>query len=285
MNFPYPCIDIENAIKSSPPELKFVFPQLGLLKGTVGCINAPGASGKSWISLQLAAYLTCNLDTLGLGENFGNKKVLILAAEDPEEILIRRVIHLSSLMNEMQLLNFTKNISISPCLGKPGDFMDGGKTSSDISSIAADYELIVVDTLSRWHSGQENERKDAACVMRQLELIAAKGPAVIFLHHTGKSTAASDTNSSRGSSVWTDESRWVGYLEKIDQKDAKNFGIETQTAKDFIRFGVSKVNYHMAPTPFILQRGKYGELVRYDKVSEPRSSKVTSGGGRKNGDF
>lgn len=261
-NFPYPIMNISSAVYDNPEDLVFVFPKLGLLAGTVGCISAPGASGKSWLSLQLAAFLSCNFDTLGLGNNFGNKKVLILAAEDPKEIISKRIYEFSKSMNPLQKQNFIENVTIATCLGAPGDFMDGGKTAKDISIEASQYALIIVDTLSRWHSGQENERKDAACVMRQIELIAKNGPAVIFLHHTGKSTVASETHSSRGSSVWTDEARWVAYLEVVTEKEATKFGLDKHNS--FVRFGVSKVNYQLAPDPIILKRGHYGQLIKID---------------------
>jgi RecA-family ATPase len=280
---PYPLLDIELSINTKPPTLNFVFPNLGLLAGTVGTINAPGASGKSWLALQLATYLTCNFDTIGLGNNNGNKKVLILAGEDPAEILSRRLHVLAEKMTNNQKSLFTVNLTVACCLGKTGDFNDGGKTANEISAIASDYSLVIVDTLSRWHSGEENDRKDAANVMRQLEMIASTGPAVIFLHHIGKATNSSSQHAGRGSSVWADESRWVGYLENVTIEDAKKFGVKNAELKKLVRFGVSKVKYSAIPAPILLERGQFGELINFvsheieDLKLKPITSDVNSG--------
>lgn len=275
--FPYPLLNIQLAINTNPPTLNFVFPKLGLLTGTVGTINAPGASGKSWLALQLATYLTCNLDTLGLGNNGGNKRVLILAGEDPAEILTRRLHVLAEKMTSNQRSLLAVNLTIACCLGKTGDFNDGGKTTNEISAIASDYGLVVVDTLSRWHSGEENDRKDAANVMRQLEMIASTGPAVIFLHHIGKAANSSTQHAGRGSGVWADEARWVGYLENVTIEDAKKFGVKNAELKKLVRFGVSKVNYSVIPAPILLERGQCGELINY-QIEDLKIKSISSSG-------
>lgn len=281
--FPYPLLNIQDSINTNPPALNFIFPKLGLLAGSVGTINAPGASGKSWLALQLATYLTCNFDTIGLGDNNGNKKVLILAGEDPAEILARRLHVLAEKMTNNQKSLFAVNLTVACCLGKTGDFNDDGKTANEISAIASDYGLVVVDTLSRWHSGEENDRKDAANVMRQLEMIASTGPAVIFLHHIGKAANSSSQHAGRGSSVWADEARWVGYLENVTIEDAKKFGVKNAELKKLVRFGVSKVNYSVIPVPILLERGQCGELINVmnheieDLKIKPITSDVNSG--------
>lgn len=288
--FRYPLLDLDSSLNEPAPVLNFVLPSLGLLAGSVGTINAPGAAGKSWLGLQLSAYLGCNLDTLGLGSNDGNRKVLILAAEDPEEVLVRRLHVLSQRMTLEQKSIFVSNVSIACCLGKAGDFMDGGKTTNEISAISGEYDLVVVDTLSKWHSGQENDRKDAAHVMRQLEKIASTGPAVIFLHHVGKSTDASQQQAGRGSSVWVDESRWVGYLKNVPYSEAKKFGIKDAELRNLVRFGVSKVNYAKAPPSILLQRGPHGELLSTScfegqTFSGSNLSTPVIRGGQDDGDF
>ena len=48
-------IDILAAFENDPPELQFVLP--GLLRGTVGAFVAPGASGKSFLALEIAASI------------------------------------------------------------------------------------------------------------------------------------------------------------------------------------------------------------------------------------
>lgn len=259
--FPYPLIDIKQSFDCAPPTLNYAFPKLGILAGTVAMINGQGAIGKSWFVLQLSAYLSCNLDVMGFGDNQGNRKVLMLAGEDPKEILSQRLHVLGKMMTATQKSFFEANTTIASCLGKTGDFMDGGKTTTEISEVSGNYGLVIIDTLSRWHSGEENDRKDAAKVMRKLEEIANTGPAVIVLHHIGKATIASQQHASRGSTVWSDESRWVGYLEAVTSEDAKKFGITSAETKSMVRFGVSKANYAKKLSPILLERGLHGELL------------------------
>ncbi len=259
--FPFATIDIKHAINNLPPTLNFILPKLGFLAGTVGAINAPGASGKSWLGLQLGAYLACNYDTLGLGSNEENKRVLILAAEDPEEILSKRLYTLAEKISKSQQISLIQNLTIASCLGKTGDLMDEGKTLSEIQLIASDFDLLIVDTLSRWHSGEENDRKDAAKIMRVLEKITKSGPAVLFLHHIGKGVQVSHQHAGRGSAVWSDEARWVAYLENVSSEDSKKFGIKDADGKKIVRLGVSKVNYSQIPESILLERQSNGMLV------------------------
>ena len=87
-------IDILAAFTQDPPELQFVLP--GLLKGTVGALVAPGASGKSFLALEIAASIAATPVNSELFDGFGiNPKsrggVLYLALEDPAVVLQRRL--------------------------------------------------------------------------------------------------------------------------------------------------------------------------------------------------
>ena len=87
-------LDILAAFTQDPPELQFVLP--GLLRGTVGALVAPGASGKSFLALEIAASIAATLCNGELFDGFGiNPKsrggVLYLALEDPAVVLQRRL--------------------------------------------------------------------------------------------------------------------------------------------------------------------------------------------------
>lgn len=262
MTFRYPIIDLPKCVGSPPPPLDFVLP--GLVAGTVGSIVAPGATGKSWLALQLAALVGAGFDSAAL--NFGKLetgKVLMMAAEDPQNAIWKRVNDLSSKMTPKQKQSFLENVVLANCLGRAGDLMDDGQAADEIIGFG-ECRLIVFDTLSRWHSGDENSRRDAVKVMRNLERIAIEtGAAILFLHHTSKFAALNgqggEQQASRGSSVWVDEARWVAFLKGASDHDKKEIGGDT---KNFVKFGISKANYCPPQADIWLKRGYAGMLER-----------------------
>lgn len=259
--FPFPLLDLSYALSHEPPGLDFVLP--GLVAGTVGSIVAPGAAGKSWLALQLATQIAAGLDLAGLGEQ-KRGKALLLAAEDPPAVLWQRVRVLAERMDESEQEDLKESLIIVPTLGQAGDLMQSG-TADLIAQAGQGCRLIVIDTLSRWHTGGENERADAARVMRELEKVAgATGAAVVFLHHIGKAAAlgglGGEQQASRGSSVWVDEARWVAFLAGMTTEEARGAGVEEEMRRHFVRFGISKANY-CPPQPDTWLRREAGGLL------------------------
>jgi RecA-family ATPase len=266
-----PRLDLAAAFVELPPPLDYVLP--GLPTRTVASIVSPGATGKSMLALEMAVSVAGGRDFLGLGiTTFG--RVLVIAAEDPAQILLQRIYAVGAHLTPEERVEVVKKISLCPMLAS-GINLRNSEWVDLIATAGADYRLIIIDTLSRVHDGDENERRDAAPIMRNLELIATRtGAAVIFLHHVSKSTALggqSDAQqASRGSSVWVDEARWVGFLKTMDEKEAKKHGVSQECRKKYIRFGVSKQNYGVPVADLWLQRAEGGLLV-------PADFSVTSG--------
>lgn len=252
-------LDIEDCMLTPPPPLDFVIP--GLVAGTVGSIVAPGATGKSWLALQIAAHVAAGVDTLGLGP-VPQGGVLYLAAEDPREVLHARVHGLAQVLTPAQRAALAEGLYMIPALGATGDLLDDGQTAAQIAGMGDGCRLIVIDTLSRWHSGDENARSDAARVMRALERIcAATGAAVLFLHHTSKSAALEGNGdkqqASRGSSVFVDDARFVAALTTCTEAEARDYGIEPEMRGFFVKLTYAKCNY-VAPQPALWLRKRDG---------------------------
>lgn len=269
---PWPILDLAAAIEHEPPPLDFVLP--GLVAGTVGAIVAPGATGKSWLALELLALVAARVDLLGLG-SVPQGRAVALAAEDPARALHQRVHALAQHLTPAAREDFKENAIVSPCLGLAGDLLDGGETATRIEHVAAGARLVVLDTLSRWHTGEENDRRDAARVMRALERVAARtGAAIIFLHHTSKAAALEGRGdaqqASRGSSVFVDEARWVGFLQTMREDEAKTHGVMADQRRSFVRYGISKANYCAPQLDIWLRRESGGVLVRHELRSPPQ---------------
>lgn len=84
-------IDIENAFENEPPVLDFIWP--GFLAGTVGALVAPGATGKSYFSLEAAMSIACSVsggDLLDIVP-VRSGRVVYMAGEDPATALLQRI--------------------------------------------------------------------------------------------------------------------------------------------------------------------------------------------------
>lgn len=264
--FAWAVLDLARALDTEPEPLDFVLP--GLLAGTVGSLVAPGATGKSISALQLIMQVCTGKDFFGIGQ-YPTGAAVMLAAEDPANVLHTRIKAIAGHLEEYERENLKANCLILPCLGQAGDLLDDGRTVADIERVAQGARLVVIDTLSRWHTGEENERRDAARVMRGLERIAKNtGAAIIFLHHTSKAAALNGggdlQQASRGSSVFVDEARWVAFLQVMTGDEAKTFGYGDDERKRYVRYGVTKANYCPPQLDIWLRREEGGVLVRHE---------------------
>lgn len=259
-------LDLMHCMTTQPPAIDFVLP--GLAAGTVGGLVSPGGVGKSTASLEMMVYITTGLDLFGWGGIPGGRAML-MAAEDPVPVLHGRIAALASRMGEDERGYFAELAEIYPTYGQGGDLLDGGATAGRITELGRGKRLIIIDTLSRWHSGDENDRADAARVMRTLEKIAKEtGAAVVFLHHTSKAAALNGQGdiqqAGRGSSVFVDESRWVAFMQTCTEDEAQTLGIVSDERKSYVRYGLSKANYIASPPDIWVRREAGGVLVRHE---------------------
>lgn len=270
-----PSLNLEEIWDAHLPPLDFVLP--GLLSGTVGLLVAPGATGKSFFSLQVASAIAGGPDLLQQGIS-RHGRVLLIAAEDPPSILANRLQAMGAHATLAMRENLLRKLDIVPALSLGIELFGEGapKWEASIAERGKDCRLIVIDTLSRIHSGEENSREDASRVMRRLERIAAQtGAAVLVLHHVGKAAALNGQGdlqqAARGASVWVDEARWVAFLRTMDNQEAAKAGVNPEVRKDFVRYGVSKANYSTQGMDIWLQRDMTGLLLPTQTQAKPRN--------------
>ena len=268
---------LADCFSAPPPPLDFVLP--GLVAGTVGALVSPGATGKSFWALEIGAAVAGDGDLLGLGiQKKGN--VLVVAAEDPSPVLQARLHDLGKLLSPDAREQLIERLDVMPAMSAGIDLFgaDAMQWVKMIIERGQNCRLIIIDTLSRVHTGEENERKDAARVMRFLERIAAAtGAAVIFLHHITKSVAlggqGDQQQAARGSSVWIDEARWAGFLKTMDPTEAKGYVEDEDLRRNFVRYGVNKANYCAPILDIWLRRDLGGVLVPAELVKGIPSEK------------
>jgi len=247
-------VNIMDAFQQELPHLDFIWP--GFLKGTVGALVAPGATGKSFWALEAAMAVACGLpggDVVNIRPQ-GNGRVVYLAGEDPESILIRRVHFIGRYLNHDARQAIADNLILEPILGRRLDIMNA-RHLARVLEFCTGARLIVFDTLSRIHRLDENSNGDMAQLVATLEYIAVHtGAAVLYLHHVSKSSARegqTDQQAARGASSLIDNARWCGFVAKMSEDEAKRLSDHSHNQQPigdarrgfFVRFGVSKQNY------------------------------------------
>ena len=258
-------IDIRQAFASEPPALDFVLP--GYLAGTVGCIAAAGSTGKSFWGMEAAmsvASASADAALLQLKPQH-HGKVVILNAEDPETVIRKRLFDIGSYLPQEARDDVSESLQIEALVGKMTNLLDL-KWQDSILRVADGARLLILDTLSRWHKMNENDNGQMGAVLAVMEMIADKtGAAVLFLHHVSKGMAVSgrqdEQQATRGAAAITDNARWQGYLQTMDQTTAVAMGIEEPDRKSFVQFGGNKENYGQSQNVVWLKRGKGGVLL------------------------
>ncbi len=270
-------------LKSNPPKVQWIFegflPQLG---ETVGLMTAPGAVGKTQIMLQMSISRATGAKFLGKYSVETTGPVIMFTAENSEDSLHRRISKIVAGLksrgewpsNGDELL---QNFYVVPTLGENmrllhTDRYNRGRSSVVNQLIASISEikgspLIFVDPISRFMGGDENDADTATMFMEALELIAKKTNccALVAAHHVNKSAGKSDELDqfgSRGSSAFSDASRWQLSLGNLPAKEKEK--LPEAIRRDFIRAEVTKMTDGVIPEPLRLRRTDGGFLIAVD---------------------
>lgn len=247
-------IDIANAFEYEPPVLDFIWP--GFLAGTVGALVAPGATGKSYFSLEAAMSIACSVsggDLLDIVP-VRSGRVVYMAGEDPTTALLQRIYAIGQHLEPDARKTIAQNLIIEPIMGKRLNIMNDQQLD-DMINVCAESRLIVLDTLSRIHQLDENSNGEMAQLISTLEYLAnTTGASVLYLHHVNKGSVregvTAQQQAARGASALVDNVRWCGYIAKMTEQEARRFSANKSSSHPidegrghFIRFGISKQNY------------------------------------------
>ena len=149
--------------------------------------------GKSWLTMALGVAVADNGDEF-LGRKVNHHgRVLYIDEENPEDIVRQRLTRLGLDLEAAENLRYIHQQSIR---------LD--KFPERIIDEAADFQpdLIVVDSLTRVHSGDENNAGFIAGLFNDgiSPLVRETGAALVILHHVNKSDGNSAFGRVRGSS-------------------------------------------------------------------------------------
>ncbi len=282
-------IDIESALNNEPPPINFVLP--GLAAATVGMINGTGAAGKTNFALSTAISIVLGIPVAGgVWSAPEAGKVTILAAEDPDVILLNRIHSQGKWLAQQypgQLTNFGAHLQdslfIASLVGRIPHIVDGrGEINAQwydaVAQAASGSRLLIIDTLRRFFGGEENDSGAVTKFLQILERIAQEtGCAIIFTHHAAKAAVlngqASMAQAARGSSALTDNIRWQCNLAGMTEAEAKKLRIPENLRSQYVRLDITKSNYG-PPTPTQwLQRVDGGVLEAVDIGRSPSALK------------
>lgn len=257
-------LNILHMMQNSAPPQDFLFD--GFLHGTVGSIVAAGGSGKSMLALQIAAQLAAGTTIANpLGLTFPKqRRVLYLPGEDPESVLWQRIHSVGKYYEQHEQQEIARNLAVFSLLGHDPDILDE-TWFNWLGDQSLNFDLVILDTLRRWHSADENDGGAMKQVITRLEIIARVAKcSVLFLHHANKMSGlagkSDDQGASRGSSVLTDHVRWQGNLSKMTREEADKYGILHELRGKYVRLTGAKVNYGKPIDDYWLERQDGGVL-------------------------
>jgi RecA-family ATPase len=239
-----PRLDIRKSFTEQPPAMDFVLP--GMIAGTVGALVAQGGAGKSWVALEIAIGVAGGPDLLGM-QFPARGRVLYLPAEDPALAISHRLYAAREVVAG-SVDHLAETLEIVPLMGRAVDLLVPAWADA-IERMATGMRLVVIDTLRRFHSGDENSAGEMARLLGVLEGICERtGASVLFLHHTAKGAAlngAGDAQqASRGSSVLVDNVRGGQFnLLGMTEADARVYGLDPDDRKSFVRLVQAKANF------------------------------------------
>lgn len=270
-----------------------------LMTSTTGAIVGPPGVGKSMFVMQMCAAIATG-EASFLGDVWGTRKagkVIYLCAEDDRRILKLR---LDSLVNSGLGCSFDEgtlnssttgalreNLLIKPRSGEDlrlvfkdprGNFKETSmfeKFSEAVKRIDSP-QLIVVDPLSRFYGGEENDQSFMTYFVSRLESIAIEtGASVLIIHHVSKYSGVSNGKFDLEKALNQDAARGAGSLTAAVRWQLNLIGIPKDATKKY--FGaaehgrylvgrVSKKNYGPPENEFFLERQRGGILHRAEPI-------------------
>lgn len=279
-----PRIDIMTAFGKEPPPQDFILP--GFLAGTVGALIAPGSTGKSMLALQLACAVASDqpqANTTGLAiEHHG--PVLYINLEDPPTEIERRLHALGGRLDMAARQSIAEQLILSARMGVPTDIMQD-RFMASLLKAATGVRLIILDTLSRAHSMDENDNGAMARLVARLETVVRQtGAALLYLHHTSKAATLAGqggmAQAARGASALIDNARWCGNLvkmtpdeaEKLTDREFDSRPIGDDRRGFFVRYEIGKQNYGQVENAQWYERTA-GGILRPVALKEAATSK------------
>ena len=216
----FPASDFEGI---TPPPRKWHVEGL-IPANQVTMLGGDGGVGKSLIALQLALATACNDQWIGLHPTPG--KTIYISAEDDRDELHRRVSDIAA--QEGRSMSDLSNLILRSLAGEDAllavaDSRQGTLQTtpllSELDQTIADHgaNLLVLDTLADFHSGQENDRAVARQFIGILRGLALRHECTVLLLAHPSLTGISSGSGLSGSTAWSNSVRSRLYIERVTE--------------------------------------------------------------------
>jgi archaellum biogenesis ATPase FlaH len=185
-NYHYKSLDLS----APPPEYEWLVKGY-ICKGDTTLLVGEPNVGKSWLSLSLAVSIADGTNTWLGHEVCTQGRVLYIDEENPHDVVYHRLRQLGA-----------ENFDNMRYLHRQGVRLDRNFDKLLDEAIAYDPTMIVLDSLTRLHTKDENNAGEMAKLFNDSINVLCRetGAAVIIIHHTNKVQSDSSYVKTRGSS-------------------------------------------------------------------------------------
>lgn len=254
-------LGLDDAEEAAIPPRPWLVPGL-LLRRQSTLLIAPGGSGKSTFSLNVAAAVALGDGRLiGMEISEGTRVLIVNAEDDIDEqnrrtqAMLRHFKLSPSTLRSRVVTYDVRSGGYRPFIAAVRDAQKQPAEGPDVGNLiefARDggFGLIVVDPLVKTHRLNENDNGEMDFLAGVYSRIAEEtGAAVLLLHHTKKPSQASadgfegDANSGRGASALNNAARITRTMQPMTEKEAKRLGVPEAERRHYSRLDDAKGNY------------------------------------------
>ena len=220
-----------------------------LCRGFASSLVAPGDHGKTTMRLTQAVELASGQELLG-HRIYQRCRVLVLCLEDDQNELWRRLLatclHHNIDPAELRGWLFCANFNGA----KIAEEIDGKRVLGKLEPMLRKAierrkpDAVILDPFVKLHALDENDNPDMDFVCSQLVKLAQEyNIAIDSPAHTRKGAlVAGDSDNRRGASAQRDAARLDYTLTVMSEAEAKQFGIEPDVRKGYVRIDRAKAN-------------------------------------------
>lgn len=258
---PY-AIGVSGMLRESPPARRWLIDRM-VPAGIVGAVSAAGGAGKTFLIMQMGVSVASGAPFMGksIPDPGG---VLMLTAEDDRDEIHRRLWAIVDRMksdgdlSDTELELIESQFFIDSRIGHDDRLtreverdieptLIADRIVTLVREIERPIRLIVLDPLSRFRGGDENNNSHATAFVRQVERIAKEtGATVLVAHHVAKNTwRAGDglhQDGMRGASALIDGFRFGLGMATLRKDEAGKYGLDPDDARQYVRAEPIKQN-------------------------------------------
>lgn len=219
-----------------------------LLRGTVSVIIAPGATGKSALTVGMALALTTGRSLLGKEVHGGPQRCWLWNLEDDADELARSISAAAWAHEIDPTCDVADRLFLDSGLDGAGlctakqvrhgfTLLEPVFAAITTEIMGRRIDCLIVDPFVSSHQVSENDNGAIDAVAKEWARVAkATDCSIVLVHHTSKMAGAEVTvDRARGASALTNAARSVMALNRMTDDEAQRWGIEPGEARRYVR--------------------------------------------------